>query len=161
MRAGHRDRGKRRRPNFLQPDLIKDLVRLINGTIAECNTAYGRRRGDTESPLKAAEEHGFTRMAKVDIMEAEGEAVLPGEGGRHLTEDFAGKNYLNYDFTVVLSHVKEHAMGGFGGAIKNISIGIASPQGKAGIHSAGKTKDVPEVWGRLPGQAVYDGLPGL
>lgn len=138
--------------NFLQPDLIKDLVQRVNGTIVECNTAYGGRRGDTESHLKAAEEHGFTRIAKVDIMDAEGEVALPVEGGRHLKEDFVGKNYLNYDFTVVLSHFKGHAMGGFGGAIKNISIGIASSQGKAWIHSAGKTKDVSEVWGSLPEQ---------
>lgn len=141
--------------NFLQPDLIKELVQRVNGTIVECNTAYGGRRGDTGSHLKAAEEHGFTRIAKVDIMDADGEVSLPVRGGRHLKEDFVGKNYMDYDFTVVLSHFKGHAMGGFGGAIKNISIGIASSGGKAWIHSGGKTKDVSEVWGSLPEQDVF------
>lgn len=138
--------------NFLQPALIKDLVQTVNGTIVECNTAYGGGRADTENHLKAAEEHGFTKIAQVDIMDADGEVALPVKGGKHLKEDFVGKNYLNYDFTVVLSHFKGHAMGGFGGAIKNISIGIASSKGKAWIHSAGKTKDVGEVWGDLPPQ---------
>lgn len=138
--------------NYLQPALIKDLVRKVNGTIVECNTAYGGGRADTESHLKAAEDHGFTSIAKVDIMDAGGEVALPVKGGKHLKEDFVGKNYLNYDFTVVLSHFKGHPMGGFGGAIKNISIGIASSQGKAWIHSAGKTKSQAEVWGSLPPQ---------
>lgn len=138
--------------NFLQPDLIRELVQTVNGTIVECNTAYGGGRADTESHLKAAEDHGFTKIAKVDIMDAEGEAVLPVKNGKHLKEDFVGKNYLNYDFTVVLSHFKGHAMGGFGGAIKNISIGIASSKGKAWIHSAGKSKNQAEVWNNLPPQ---------
>lgn len=138
--------------NFLQPALIKDLVQKVNGTIVECNTAYGGGRADTEKHLKAARDHGFTAIAPVDIMDADGEVSLPVKGGKHLKEDFVGKNYLNYDFTVVLSHFKGHAMGGFGGAIKNISIGIASSKGKAWIHSAGQTKDVGKVWGDLPPQ---------
>ena len=138
--------------NFLDPNLIKNLVQTVNGTIVECNTAYGGGRANTESHLKAAEDHGFTKIAKVDIMDAEGEVSLPIKGGKHLSEDFVGKNYLNYDFTVVLSHFKGHAMGGFGGAIKNISIGIASSQGKAWIHSAGKTKNPQEAWSNLPPQ---------
>ena len=138
--------------NFLDPNLIKNLVQTVNGTIVECNTAYGGGRANTESHLKAAEDHGFTKIAKVDIMDAEGEVSLPVKGGKHLSEDFVGKNYLNYDFIVVLSHFKGHAMGGFGGAIKNISIGIASSQGKAWIHSAGKTKNPQEAWSNLPPQ---------
>ena len=138
--------------NFLQPTLIAPLVRKMNGTIVECNTAYGGGRANTEAHLKAAADHGFTAIAKVDIMDADGEVSLPVKGGKHLKEDFVGKNYLNYDFTVVLSHFKGHAMGGFGGAIKNISIGIASSGGKAWIHSAGTTKDVSKVWGNLPEQ---------
>lgn len=138
--------------NFLQPALIAPLVRKVNGTIVECNTAYGGGRANTEAHLKAAADHGFTAIAKVDIMDADGEVPLPVKGGKHLKEDFVGKNYLNYDFTVVLSHFKGHAMGGFGGAIKNISIGIASSGGKAWIHSAGTTKDVGKVWGNLPEQ---------
>ena len=138
--------------NFMDPNLIKNLVQTVNGTIVECNTAYGGGRANTESHLKAAEDHGFTKIAKVDIMDAEGEVSLPVKGGKHLSEDFVGKNYLNYDFIVVLSHFKGHAMGGFGGAIKNISIGIASSQGKAWIHSAGKTKNPQEAWSNLPPQ---------
>lgn len=138
--------------NFLQPTLIADLVHKVGGTIVECNTAYGGGRSDTENHLKAAADHGFTSIADVDIMDANGEVALPVKGGRHLKEDFVGRNYLNYDFTVILSHFKGHAMGGFGGAIKNMSIGIASSKGKAWIHSAGKTKNQNEVWGDLPAQ---------
>lgn len=138
--------------NYLNPDLIKDLVHKVNGTIIECNTAYGGGRADTESHLKAAADHGFTAIANVDIMDADGEVSLPVAGGKHLKEDFVGKNYPDYDFTVVLSHFKGHPMGGFGGAIKNISIGIASSAGKAWIHSAGKTKSQTEVWKNLPPQ---------
>ena len=123
--------------NFLQPALIKELVQQVNGTIIECNTAYGGGRSDTESHLKAAADHGFTAIAPVDIMDANGETDLPVTGGKHLTRDIVGKNFLNYDFTIVLSHFKGHAMGGFGGAIKNMSIGIASANGKRYIHSAG------------------------
>lgn len=123
--------------NFLQPSLIKDLVQKVKGTIVECNTAYGGGRSDTESHLQAAKEHGFTAIAPVDIMDAAGEVELPVTGGKHLTRDIVGKNYLNYDFTIILSHFKGHAMGGFGGAIKNMSIGIASANGKRLIHSAG------------------------
>ena len=137
---------------ILQPALVAPLVRKVGGTIVECNTAYGGGRARTADHLKAAADHGFTAIAAVDIMDAEGETALPVEGGRHLAEDYVGKNFLNYDFTVVLSHFKGHAMGGFGGAIKNISIGIASSAGKAWIHSAGKTKNAAEMWSALPPQ---------
>ena len=121
--------------NFLQPALIKDLVQQVGGTIVECNTAYGGGRSDTKSHLKAAADHGFTAIAPVVIME--GEAELPVKGGKHLTRNIVGKDFLNYDFVIILSHFKGHAMGGFGGAIKNMSIGIASSNGKRLIHSAG------------------------
>lgn len=123
--------------NFLQPALISDLVKSVKGTIVECNTAYGGGRAKTEDHLKAAADHGFTAIAPVDIMDAEGEVRLPVEGGRHLKYDIVGSHFPEYDFVVVLSHFKGHAMGGFGGAIKNISIGIASAEGKAHIHSGG------------------------
>lgn len=138
--------------NFLQPSLIKALVQKVNGTIVECNTAYGGGRADTESHLKAAADHGFTVIAPVDIMDAEGEVELPVECGKHLKFDIVGKDFLNYDFTIILSHFKGHAMGGFGGAIKNMSIGIASSNGKAWIHSAGKTRVPAEAWKNLPEQ---------
>lgn len=136
--------------NFLQPDLIKDLVQKVGGTIVECNTAYGGGRADTENHLKAARQHGFTAIAPVDIMDAEGEVSPPVVGGKHLTEDFVGSHYPDYDFTIILSHFKGHAMGGFGGAVKNMSIGIASSKGKAWIHTAGKTTENP--WHNLPAQ---------
>lgn len=138
--------------NFLQPSLIKALVQKVNGTIVECNTAYGGGRADTESHLKAAADHGFTAIAPVVIMDAEGEVELPVEGGKHLKFDIVGKDFLNYDFTIILSHFKGHAMGGFGGAIKNMSIGIASSNGKAWIHSAGKTRVPAEAWKNLSEQ---------
>ena len=138
--------------NFLQPSLIKALAQKVNGTIVECNTAYGGGRADTESHLKAAADHGFTAIAPVVIMDAEGEVELPVEGGKHLKFDIVGKDFLNYDFTIILSHFKGHAMGGFGGAIKNMSIGIASSNGKAWIHSAGKTRVPAEAWKNLPEQ---------
>ena len=105
--------------NFLQPALIGDLVKSVKGTIVECNTAYGGGRAKTEDHLKAAADHGFTAIAPVDIMDAEGEVRLPVEGGRHLKYDIVGSHFPEYDFVVVLSHFKGHAMGGFGGAIKN------------------------------------------
>ncbi len=127
-------------------------MQKVNGTIVECNTAYGGGRAATADHLKAAEAHGFTAIASVDIMDADGEVALPVKNGKHLKEDIVGAHYLDYDFTMVLSHFKGHMMGGFGGALKNISIGIASSQGKAWIHSAGKTTDVAKVWGDLPPQ---------
>ena len=123
--------------NFLQPSLIKDLVQKVDGTIVECNTAYGGGRANTEAHRKAAEDHGFTAIADVDIMDSEGEVRLPVEGGSHIGYDIVGSHYLNYDFTIILSHFKGHAMAGFGGAIKNMSIGIASSNGKRWIHSGG------------------------
>ena len=136
--------------NFLQPALIKDFVQKVDGTIVECNTAYSGPRLDTESHLKAAEEHGFTAIAPVDIMDADGEIALPVKGGKHLQEDIVGSHLTNYDFMVILSHFKGHAMGGFGGAVKNMSIGIASSDGKAWIHSAGKTKE--DIWNNIAEQ---------
>lgn len=123
--------------NFLQPALISKLVKEVKGTIVECNTAYGGGRSNTEAHMKAAEDHGFTKIAKVDIMDADGEVKIPVKGGSHIDYDIVGKNFMNYDFVVVLSHFKGHAMAGFGGAIKNISIGIASANGKRWIHSGG------------------------
>ncbi|HJA29046.1 MAG TPA: DUF362 domain-containing protein [Candidatus Olsenella pullicola] len=123
--------------NFLSPDLIADLVHEVGGTIVECNTAYGGQRGSTESHLRAAADHGFTAIADVDIMDADGSTSLPVAGGAHLTEDLVGAHLVNYDYVLSLAHFKGHAMGGFGGAVKNCSIGIASREGKMLIHSAG------------------------
>lgn len=123
--------------NFLSPGLIADLVHEVGGTIVECNTAYGGQRGSTESHLRAAADHGFTAIADVDIMDADGSASLPVAGGEHLSEDLVGAHLENYDYVLSLAHFKGHAMGGFGGAVKNCSIGIASREGKMLIRSAG------------------------
>ena len=123
--------------NFLQPDLIADLVHALDATIVECTTAYGGPRSTVEGGMQTAEDHGFTAIADVDIMDADGSLSLPVEGGDHLTEDLVGAHLDNYDYVVSLAHFNGHAMGGFGGAIKNCSIGIASQEGKMLIHSAG------------------------
>lgn len=138
--------------NFLQPSLIADFVKLTDGTIVECNTAYAGKRFSTEDHLQAAKDHGFTEIAAVDIMDADGEVKLPLEGGKHLEYDIVGSHYPDYDFTVILSHFKGHAMGGFGGAVKNMSIGIASSNGKSYIHSGGKIDTTDSLWQKLAQQ---------
>lgn len=125
--------------NYLKPELVKDLVQMVNGTFIDANTAYGGLRGTAEDHMKVAHDHGFAAIAPVDILDADGEIKLPVDGGKHITDDIVGSHYPDYDFTLVLSHFKGHAMGGFGGAIKNISIGIASSGGKVQIHSAGES----------------------
>lgn len=144
--------GESNKSNHLDTALIKDFVHLIDGTFIECNTAYKGNRMDTADHLRMAKEHGFMDVAVVDIMDAEGDTTLPVTGGFHLPYDIVGKDFLNYDFMVVLSHFKGHAMGGFGGALKNISIGIGSTSGKTWIHTAGKTDKAEELWGNLPEQ---------
>ncbi|NGM17441.1 DUF362 domain-containing protein [Eggerthellaceae bacterium zg-893] len=127
--------------NYLKPELIGELVQAVNGTILECNTAYGGSRSTTQAHLAVAAEHGFTAIADVDIMDANGEVALPVAGGKHLSEDYVGATFPDYDFVVNLAHFKGHAMGGFGGVVKNASIGMASADGKRWIHSAGTSKD--------------------
>ncbi len=137
---------------FLNPNLIKDLVHKVNGTIVECNTAYAGKRNTTKDHWETIKDHGFLDIAKVDIMDEEGDMPIPVENGFHLKEDYVGEHLKNYDSMLVLSHFKGHAMGGFGGALKNISIGIGSSNGKAWIHTAGKTKNPSELWDNLPEQ---------
>lgn len=126
--------------HYLDPNLIKDLVHEVNGTIVECNTAYGGARASTEMHRQVAKDHGFTAIADVDIMDAEGSMALPVENGFHLKENYVGTHFANYDSYLVLSHFKGHAMAGFGGAIKNISIGFGSSEGKSWIHTAGNAR---------------------
>ena len=137
---------------FLNPNLIKDLVHKVNGTIVECNTAYAGKRNTIKDHWETIKDHGFLDIAKVDIMDEEGDMPIPVEIGFHLKEDYVGEHLKNYDSMLVLSHFKGHAMGGFGGALKNISIGIGSSNGKAWIHTAGKTKNPAELWDNLPEQ---------
>ena len=124
--------------NYLRTDLIGGLVQsLEDPTIVECNTAYGGSRSSTAMHKQVAADHGYTEIANVDIMDEEGSMTLPVTGGTNLKENYVGSHFSNYDSFLVLSHFKGHAMAGFGGAIKNISIGIASSQGKSHIHSGG------------------------
>ncbi len=125
--------------NYLDPDLIKDLVQAVNGTIVECNTAYGGSRTETAMHRQVAEDHGFTEIAELDILDEEGSMTLPVEGGSRLQENLVGSHFKNYDSYLVLSHFKGHAMAGFGGAIKNISIGLGSKEGKCLIHTSGES----------------------
>lgn len=138
--------------NFLNPNLIKDLVQKLNGTIVECNTAYSGRRNTTEEHWKAIKEHGFMDIANVDIMDEEGDMALSVRDGIHLKENYVGAHLANYNSMLMLSHFKGHAMGGFGGALKNMSIGVSSAAGKAWIHTAGKTRNPNELWDNLPEQ---------
>lgn len=144
--------GEAGNPNHLSTDVIKRFVHLVEGTIVECNTAYEGRRCNVADHLQTAAEHGFTAIAEVDIMDAQGDIALPVRRGKHLKENYVGRNWLNYDFTIVLSHFKGHPMGGFGGALKNVAIGMASSRGKAWIHTAGTCADVPVDWANVPPQ---------
>lgn len=124
--------------NYLRTDLIGDLVQSFdNPAIVECNTAYGGSRANTAMHYQVAEDHGYTEIANVDIMDEDGSMTLPVTGGTNLEENYVGSHFENYDYYVVLFHFKGHSMAGYGGAIKNISIGIASSEGKAHIHSGG------------------------
>lgn len=129
--------------NFLRPAFMKDIVDHVNGTILECNTAYDGGRNTTEAHRKTMLLHGWTEIADVDIMDAEGDMELPVKGGKHLEVNFVGKNLAEYDSLLILSHFKGHPSGGFGGALKNTSIGIASSYGKAYIHGV---KEVEKIW---------------
>ena len=126
--------------NFLRPELIKDLVQMLDGTIVESNTAYGGSRASNAKHLQVAKDHGFTAIAEFDLQDADGQIALPVIGGEILTENFVGVNFPNYDYYVILSHFKGHGMAGYGGAIKNASIGIASAEGKSWIHTGGNKK---------------------
>lgn len=139
--------------NYLKPELIKDLVSYVDGTIVENCTAYGGKRQELADHLKCVEDHGFTKIAKVDILDSEDEFSIPTrELSKHLKEDIIGGHSKNYDSILMLSHFKGHAMGGFGGALKNMSIGMASTKGKLNIHSAGRTLDQEDTWANLPPQ---------
>ena len=154
--------------NYLDPALIAELVRQVNGTIVENNTAYGGQRSGTAMHYQVAEDHGFTAIADFVVMDENGSVSLPVEGGTRLTENLVGAHFPEYDGYLVLSHFKGHAMAGFGGAIKNISIGLGSQAGKCLIHTAGASRTSP--WGgeqdpftesmAEAGKSVVDALDG-
>ena len=132
--------GESAKSNYLRPELIKDLVQMMNGTIVECNTAYGGNRSTTANHRKAIEERGFNQIAAVDIMDEDDTMHLPVTDTKHLKYNIVGSHLANYDFMINLAHFKGHAMGGFGGVLKNQSIGVASSSGKIYIHTGGKSQ---------------------
>ena len=123
--------------NYLRPELIGDLVKTVDGTIVECNTAYGGSRSSTAMHKQVAEDHGFTAIADFDLMDEDGEVEWPMTGGSRLDKVIVGSHAENYSDWIILSHFKGHMMAGYGGAIKNVGIGISSPSGKVYVHTAG------------------------
>ena len=129
--------------NFIRPAFLKPAIDQVHGTVVECNTAYEGERDTTEKHWHTMELHGWTGLCPVDILDEDGQLALPVPGGRQIQTNYVGSHLANYDSLLVLSHFKGHPMGGFGGALKNISIGLASAYGKAYIHGAGKPE---EIW---------------
>ncbi len=134
--------GEKGNQNYLKPLFYKDIIDYVNGTVVECNTAYDGARNTSEKHLKLLEEHEWSKYYNVDLLDKDAELELPVKEGKHLKVNYVGKNIENYDSMLVLSHFKGHPMGGFGGALKNISIGLASSHGKANIHGAGKPEEI-------------------
>lgn len=142
--------------NYLRPEFMKEMIDYVDGTVVECNTAYAGERNETEKHKKLMDDHGWSKIFKVDIMDSEGpDLKLDIPNGKVIKENYVGKNIKNYDSMLVLSHFKGHPMGGYGGAIKQLSIGCASSGGKAWIHSAGKVKDQETLWDNIPEQDLF------
>ena len=154
--------GESSKSNYLRPALIGDLVHSLNGTIVECNTAYGGSRASTARHRQQAKENGLLEMAELDILDKEGSMEIPISGGTRLQADYVGSHFANYDSFLVLSHFKGHAMAGFGGAIKNISIGFGSSMGKVWIHSGG-TRTTGNIFGETDPflEAMGDAAKGV
>ncbi len=138
--------------NYLKPTLIRNLVDEVNGTLVECCTAYGGSRQDVGKHWETIHAHGYDSIAAFDLMDEYGQMRIPVKDKKHLKYDIVGDHLANYDFMINLAHFKGHAMGGFGGVLKNQSIGVASSAGKAYIHTAGKTDKPSELWNNLPKQ---------
>lgn len=151
--------GEEGNQNYLKPEFWKPIVEHVGGTVVECNTAYEGERNSTDKHVKLIKKHGWNDFFVVDLMDSEGPDVeLPITHAGHLKTDIVGKNLMNYDSMLVLSHFKGHPMGGYGGALKQLSIGCASTAGKVNIHSAGKYVKAEEqsvVWGDLPPQDAF------
>lgn len=134
---------------------MRNLVDEVGGTIVECNTAYAGSRNTSAAHWKTIRQHGFDKIAKVDIMDEHGDMRIPVKDTTHIKYDIVGASLANYDFMVNLAHFKGHAMGGFGGVLKNQSIGVASSAGKTYIHTAGKVQSPDELWNNLPAQDYF------
>ncbi len=139
--------GEKGNQNYLRAEFVKPIIEYVKGSVVECNTAYDGARNSTEKHEKLMKEHNWTKYFNVDIMDGEGpDLVLDIPNGKVIKENYVGKNLKNYDSMLVLSHFKGHPMGGYGGAIKQLSIGISSSAGKSWIHTAGKTLKQEELW---------------
>lgn len=147
--------GEKGNQNYLHPEFMRSIVEHVHGTIVECNTAYEGARNTTEKHQQLIKDHGWTDYFPVDIMDAEADTTLEIPNGKIIKQNFVGQNLNNYDSMLVLSHFKGHPMGGYGGALKQLSIGVASSAGKAWIHSAGKTKDQNELWSNVAEQDQF------
>ena len=134
--------GEKGNQNYLKPLFYKDIIDYVKGTVVECNTAYDGERNTSEKHLKLLEEHEWSKYYNIDLLDKDAELELPVKEGKHLKVNYVGKNIENYDSMLVLSHFKGHPMGGFGGSLKNLSIGLASSHGKANIHGAGNPEDI-------------------
>lgn len=141
--------------NYLKPTLIRNLVDEVGGTIVECNTAYPGKRNTTEAHWQTIHDHGFDSIFAVDLMDEEGNLRIPVQDKKHIKYDIVGSHLPYYDFMINLAHFKGHAMGGFGGVLKNASIGVASSDGKAYIHTAGKVQSQETAWQNLPEQDAF------
>lgn len=147
--------GEKGNQNYLHPEFMRPIVEHVHGTIVECNTAYEGARNTTEKHQQLIKDHGWTDYFPVDIMDAEADTTLEIPNGKVIKQNFVGQNLNNYDSMLVLSHFKGHPMGGYGGALKQLSIGVASSAGKAWIHSAGKAKDQNELWSNVAEQDQF------
>ncbi len=148
--------GEEGNQNYIKPEFVKAIVDRVKGTVVECNTAYEGERNTTEKHKKLIVNHGWTKYFDVDIMDEDGDdMVLEIPNGKVLKENFVGNHMKNYDSMLVLSHFKGHPMGGYGGALKQLSIGCASSEGKSWIHSAGQSKNQYEIWDNLPEQDKF------
>lgn len=142
--------------NYLHPEFMRPIVEHVNGTIVECNTAYEGARNTTEKHQQLIKDHGWNKYFPVDIMDADGnDLVLKIPDGKIIKENYVGRHLINYDSMLVISHFKGHPMGGYGGALKQLSIGVASSAGKAWIHTAGQTKDQKELWSHVAEQDQF------
>lgn len=148
--------GEKGNQNYLHPEFFEDIINYVNGTVVECNTAYGGERNTSEKHLALLNEHNWTKYFKVDLLDEEGpDLELEIPNGQVIKNNYLGKNIKNYDSMLVLSHFKGHPMGGYGGAIKQLSIGCASSSGKSWIHSGGYTKDQYVLWEHCAPQNVF------
>lgn len=147
--------GEKGNQNYIKPEFVKAIVEKVNGTVVECNTAYEGARNSTEKHKQLMEEHGWTKYFNVDIMDEKGDLELDIPNGKVIKKNYVGKNMKNYDSMLVLSHFKGHPMGGYGGALKQLSIGCGSSAGKSWIHSAGKTADQTKLWDNVAEQDEF------